>query len=68
MATPNKVDTGRGQFIGTRLTKNKVTIWIEGMDSEGAAVAGTNLTVASIDKLLRRLTNLREKLVKIEAK
>lgn len=60
-SSKNTVDC-HGGFIKTTRAKNKdrVTLWVEGRDSDGRSVSGVSMDELQLDKLIRRLTNLRQ--------
>ena len=58
----NKITTRGGEFVGSRLTGDHVTLWIEGRDQDGASVAGTSMDIAALDLLILRLMNMRTKM------
>ena len=64
----NKIATRGGEFIGARLTGDHVTVWIEGRDGGGAAVAGTSMQLDAVELLIRRLTNIRARMVSDRAR
>lgn len=53
------IDGIRGGFLRTRLDQNekKLTIWIEGSDSDGPSVSGIGLDQKNLEKLIKRLSN-----------
>lgn len=53
-----------GTFIKSRLRPDKthVTITVEGNDEDGPSVAGIALSVDELDKLIKRLTNIRDQM------
>lgn len=62
------VDSKGGEFIKTRLTGDHVTLVVEGRDQDGLSVSGIGIDLDGIDKLIRRLTNLRVALARRLAK
>jgi len=57
-----------GSFACVRLTRDHVTLAVEGRDSDGPSVAGMSLSLDGVDRLLRRLTNVRGALARRLAK
>lgn len=51
------------EFIGTRLTTDHLTLWVEGRDQDGPSVSGTSLNIKQVDALLKRLGNLRRAMI-----
>jgi hypothetical protein len=57
-----------GSFASVRLTRDHVTICVEGRDQDGPSVAGMSLSLDGVDRLLTRLTNVRAALARRLAK
>ena len=57
-----------GSFASVRLHGDHVTLAIEGRDQDGPSVAGMSLSLDGVDRLLKRLTNVRAALARRLAK
>ena len=53
------VDGNDGSYAKVRLTRDHVTLAVEGRDQNGPSVAGMSLSLEGVDQLLLRLTNVR---------
>ena len=62
------VDGDGGEFIKARLSGDHVTLVVEGRDQDGPSVSGIGIDLPGIDKLIKRLTNLRDALARRLAK
>lgn len=62
MPMKKRIETGSGEFVGTKINKKHVTLWVEGRDQDGPSVAGTMLTIDTLDELIGRLARLAAEL------
>ena len=62
------IDGTSGSFASVRLTRDHVTLVVEGRDSDGPSVAGMSLSLDGVDQLLWRLANVRAALARRLAK
>lgn len=61
------VATRNGEFVGSRLTGDHVTLWVEGRDDAGPTVSATTLDEDQLRALIRRLNRLLDAMVERKA-